>query len=314
MANGSAPGPLCDEGPLICQDDGGTALTTPPLPGPIVGDLVRSWSTATKIEAALRRTFPRLPASAAGKVMDLLSPAALAALAAALALWAASHAVGVGEAIDVLLFVTGMIFIGFEAIDAVKHVTLFVRLAVGATTEHELDEAAEHLARAIAIIGVDVAIALLTHGAGKMWKGRYRPTVVEDPSLPAGQGATNKFGDIRYSPAGSGEDQALALYHEQVHSFLSPKLQFARTLRADVGISGYNNLELLKYLEEALAESYAQLRVNGIKGLPAGIRFPIENGYVTLSGVLQEAAIGAAIYIGTIVVGGLAVYVYVEAH
>lgn len=293
-------------------DDGTMCLGASPTPGPLDGRDVRSWSTTDKVGAAIGRALPRLPGDAAAKLMELLSPTALAALALGLALWAGSHAIGVGEAIDALLFVTGCLFLGWEAIDAVRHIISFVQLSVGASSQHDLDAAGEHLARAIAIIGVDAVIALLTHGAGKAWKGRYRPTVTGDPALPAGAGATNKFGDITYSTAGSAEDQALALFHERVHSFLSPKLEPLRELRADVGMTGYRDSELLRYIEEALAESYAQLRVKGIKGLPVGIRFPIQNGYVTLDGVLKEAKIASAIYIGTIGVGGLTYYVYVE--
>jgi len=52
------------------------------------------------------------------------------------------------------------------------------------------------------------------------------------------------------------------------------------------------------YLEEALAETYAQLRVVGFKGVLSGIRFPISPNYVTISDLATE---GQAI--GTIIVG-----------
>jgi hypothetical protein len=84
-----------------------------------------------------------------------------------------------------------------------------------------------------------------------------------------------------------------------------------REQRADFGMSGYQNSALLRYLEEALAETYAQLRVNGIKGLPAGVRFPIANGYVTLRAVATEASIGAAGV--TLVIGGIVFVVDIEA-
>jgi len=111
---------------------------------------------------------------------------------------------------------------------------------------------------------------------------------------------------VRYSTKGSAADQALARYHESVHSVLSPKLMRFRQFRANLGMAAYERSAFLRYLEEALAESYAQLRVNGIQGLPTGIRFPIANGYVTLSAVLAEAAIG------TVVIGGITYYVYLE--
>ena len=71
-------------------------------------------------------------------------------------------------------------------------------------------------------------------------------------------------------------------------------------------MAAYERSPLLRYLEEVLAETYAQLRVNGIRGMPAGIRFPIENGYVTLTAVLNEAAIG------TIAVGNVTYYVVLD--
>jgi hypothetical protein len=191
-----------------------------------------------------------------------------------------------------------------------RHLIDFGRIALSAQTEADLDRAGQHLATAIAIIGINAVIIFLTKGAAKAVRGRYRPTVTGDPALAPGEGWTNKYGDIRYSTAGTTEDQALVLYHEKVHSALSPKLMLFRELRADLGMTAYQKSAFLRYLEEALAESYAQLRVNGIKGLPAGIRFPIANGYVTLRAVTTEAAIGAAL--GTIVVGGLRYLVYVE--
>jgi hypothetical protein len=86
-------------------------------------------------------------------------------------------------------------------------------------------------------------------------------------------------------------------------SLVSPKLLKCREMRADLGMAGYERSALLRYLEEALAESYAQLRVHGVRGLPAGIRFPVANGYVTLSAVLKEAAVAAGL--GTIAVAGI---------
>jgi hypothetical protein len=123
-----------------------------------------------------------------------------------------------------------------------------------------------------------------------------------DPALPAGEGYTTPFGDITYSTQGSATEIALVRNHEMVHSFLSPKLSVLRGFRAELGMAAYERSSLMKYLEEALAETYAQVRVRGLRGLPTGIRFPIQHGYVTLSSVLKEAAIGTAI--GAVAVGG----------
>jgi hypothetical protein len=123
--------------------------------------------------------------------------------------------------------------------------------------------------------------------------------------MAAGKGSTDKFGNITYSTLGSQTEQDLVRFHEQVHSFLSPKFTPLRNLRADIGIWGYNRIHLLQYLEEAMAESYAQLRVVGLRGLPDGIAFPITRGYVTIGRLATEAAIG------TVAVGGVTYYVSV---
>ena len=104
----------------------------------------------------------------------------------------------------------------------------------------------------------------------------------------------------------------LARFHEEVHSLLSPKFTFLRSFRAGLGMSAYNKSKFLKYLEEALAETYAQLRVNGIRGTLTGVAFPVKEGYVVLSDVIQEVAKGSLI--GTVVVGGVTYSAYLITY
>ena len=72
--------------------------------------------------------------------------------------------------------------------------------------------------------------------------------------------------------------------------------------------SGYGRSVFLRYIEEAMAESYAQLRVHGLQEILVGIRFPLRgpNAYVTVS---QLAAEGTAI--GNITMGGTLFTVYI---
>jgi hypothetical protein len=118
-----------------------------------------------------------------------------------------------------------------------------------------------------------------------------KATEVGDSTLLAGFGETDKFGNVLYSTLGTADDIKLARYHESVHSFLSPKIKLFRELRADIGMTAYDKSSFLRYLEEALAESYAQLRVNGLRGLPTGIKFPIKESYVTIQAVAAEGAL-----------------------
>lgn len=156
--------------------------------------------------------------------------------------------------------------------------------------------------------------------SAKLPKLFHKPTWTADPSLPPGSGSTGPFGDVRYSTQGSAADQALVKAHEAVHSRLSPKFLPLQQFRADVsmklyGIPNYNlargqakvGSSFMRYLEEALAESYAQYKVHGITKLPSGITFPVREGYVALRDVVTEAAIG------TVAVGGITYGVYVYA-
>lgn len=141
-------------------------------------------------------------------------------------------------------------------------------------------------------------------GAPTPKKWFSKPSIKADPLRPAGTGATNKFGDVVYSSAGSATDVALVRAHELVHSVLSPKFVVMRNLRADISMWFYKNSQVMRYLEEMLAEGYAQLAVKGVKALPKAFRFPM-NGYsITVSGLIVE---GAA---GTITVGGITYGVY----
>jgi hypothetical protein len=112
---------------------------------------------------------------------------------------------------------------------------------------------------------------------------RYKPLTVRDPALPAGEGATSFWGDIEVSTAGSAQDQAIVLLHEQVHQFLAPKFNLLRRIRVENRVGSYFKSSLYRYIEEALAESVGQIGVNGFSRAFVGLRFPVQNGYVYLA-------------------------------
>ena len=136
--------------------------------------------------------------------------------------------------------------------------------------------------------------------AGRLWS---RPGITSDPTLPPGAGSTSPFGEVRISSLGSVTEQVLVRVHESVHQFLTPRLGILRTFRVQLGMSGYIRSALLMYLEEALAETVAQVRVvGGAAAFLKGIKFPIGNGtisaYVTTSELISEGA-----SLGTVVAG-----------
>jgi hypothetical protein len=286
---------------------------------------VSQWSREQKVEAAIRRALPLMPASAAQVIESMLTPQALATMAGVLVLWAGSHFVGVGEIADAVLLVVGVVALGWAAVDAAGELVAFAKISLGAQTEADLDKAAGHFARAVSLIGVEAVLALLLRGRPKTFKKpnvalgpaprrgriRYKPRTTGDPHMPAGVGSTSWWGDIRYSVRGSVQDQKLALLHERVHRALTPRLYFLRNIRVRVAANAYEKSYLLKYLEEAIAETVAQVGVNGVRSGLRGVTFPVKNGYVTLAEMGREVQ---GILLGPINVGGIAYSAYYAAN
>jgi hypothetical protein len=139
------------------------------------------------------------------------------------------------------------------------------------------------------------------------------------------RGSTDEYGDITIaregytvvqSPAGptarwttfSAAEKMETILHESVHSFFSPKLNALRELRASVVITGYTRLYLLQYLEEAMAQGYAAVRMRGLAGVWEGITFPIRGRYVSIANFAASgkyiSAVAGMVVLGRIYVCG----------
>ena len=288
---------------------------------------VSVWSASDKVKQAILRSKRFMPASLANQVAALLSSENLAIMTGTVVIWAGSHFFGVGEIVDVGLLLVGAFFIGWSIEGVARDLCEFATTAVRAQNEADLDHAGQAFASALVSAGVTAVMAILLRRSAKqlqvvrgptifevarprnpglanveadsqasaLWR---KPTVTGDASLPAGVGRTWWFGDAEYSTAGSATEQQLARIHEMVHSFLRPRLRYLRRFRARLNASAYTGSAILKYLEEGLAETVAQLSVRGIAGLLTGIKFPIANGHLTLQQLVCEGA-----EIGTIMLG-----------
>ncbi|HEU5134304.1 MAG TPA: hypothetical protein VFU13_04090 [Steroidobacteraceae bacterium] len=300
-------------------------------------DSVASWSFEQRLGETFRRTVPKLGPEAAGQLSALINPTSLGIIAGVLVAWIVSHAFGVGEVIDIIILVVGVASIGFAIFSGLDYLYDFAVGAYQAKTSQDLDRAAENLAKAITILGIQAVLAVLFRGAraprtgagGRMSPGpapprtpglRYKPTITHNPNLPAGTGSTSFWGNIKVSTQGSATDRALVLLHEKVHQFLAPKLYVLREYRASNRVSSYWRSSLWRYIEEALAETVAQVGVNGFRNFFTGIRFPVQQGYMYLtkgggynptfqgSGFIPEGA--ALLY--NAVVGGIAFELWFE--
>ncbi len=222
----------------------------------------------SRLSAALQLTLPKLPAEMQQAFGELISPANLAITVGVLALWAASHAVGVGEVVDVGLIIYGLITLGSMALDVGKDLGKFLTIAASATSVTELDTAATHLASAVSILGVTLFAALVMKHAGKV-KGGAKPTFKATPSpkfyaLTVEEWLYNS-GVRRISPmARSGTETALR--------FFDSKKQFASTGDVTGWLKGIDLSKPVSVKHCAAGETligYLQLKPNVVAKIKA---------------------------------------------
>jgi len=273
-----------------------------------------------RLRYVFNRTMDRAGPELKAQLLQLTSPESIKIVAGVLVAWIVAHAFGLGEIIDAILLAAGAVSVGWAIFDGLDHLYDFASLTYRGRSVREFDLAADHLSKALAILGIQVVLAVLFKGAkrprtaqgGRLDIGspppnqpglRYKPKVIADPTESAGFGFTDWWGDIFMSTEGSATDRALVLLHEKVHQFFVPKLRLFREYRVGNRAASYVRSSLYRYFEEMLAETIAQVGVNGFKQVFVGVRFPVKNGYVFLmkagsslvpawkgSGVLIEGA------------------------
>jgi hypothetical protein len=245
-------------------------------------------------------------------------PGALTITAATLAAWVGSHLFGVGEIVDLALLAAGVVTLGFAVFEGAGALYEFAEKGGGARISADLDTAASSFAKAVTLLGISTIQAIIMRTPGKAVGARgvpkARPRVELPPPPPAGNqlrvarppslplrssGGTDAYGSIQIARNQVLSEQRLALYHELVHRYFSPRTGPRRRLRAKLAITAYERSAFLRYLEEGLAEGYAQLRVNGLGSAAQQWRFPLDNGYVTVSQLLTEGQAIGSLILGT---------------
>jgi hypothetical protein len=290
-------------------------------------------TTAGRVAEAMRRSLPLLPNEAKSVVLGLISPESILIVTGTMALWAGSHLFGVGEIADIVTMIIGGIFLGKGILDLGDEMWKFGNLTILGKSDHDLDEAAKHFAKAVMLAGVDIIAALLLRGqikargvnptemngvpmskapkgkllqAGKppplpegAWFGRPKISRQVTLSQAGSLGYCDWYGDIYVLRAVATDVQRETIYHELVHSILSPKFRIFRTFRANLKASGYWRISLLRFIEESLAESYSMLKTRGVLAGIKAVTFPLESGYVTIAQLGAEG-----VRIGTIMLAG----------
>ena len=249
-------------------------------------------SKVERVAEALRRSIPHLPAEGRAMVTSMLEPTSLAVIGGTLVVWIGSHAFGIGEFVDLVLLGAGVVVLGFSALEGADCLYDFVKLALGARSDSDLEQAGQSFARAVLLLGLSTVQAILLHGQARAALARGAPKAYPRPEVgpapPAGNelrvsrppslpgrtlGGATGFGEIVIARDQPWPEQRLTLLHELVHRYFSPRTGPLRKLRAQLKMSAYARLALLRYLEEALAEGYAQLRVNGLTSGLRALRF-----------------------------------------
>ncbi len=247
----------------------------------------------------------------------------------------------VSEIADVLLLL-GVLAMSAMAAQAAELLVKFAIKTYNATTEEELNEAAKYLAEAIAMLGVQIVMALLLESAPKVLneaRNNMKTTAtpftlktIGEPPITEGKlffepgevsvskhnfpGDTGGFTDqwgrsgITFGRNATPKEIQIAKFHEEFHQWMAPKLQpfkWLRQTRAVLRANSYLKSYLLRYIEEALAETTARLRTNGfnVQDILEGFEFPLgdgKEGYVTVAKMKTEVR---GILLGPVVVGGM---------
>ena len=190
-------------------------------------------SNTDKVGEAMRRSLPHMPAGARGIVEGMIQPLSLAIIAGTLVVWAGSHFFGVGEVVDIILLAVGVVALGFSVFEGASELYDFADNSINARTDHDLEAAGHHFARAVVILGISTIQAVLLRGQGRAVVARGRPQiyprmrlappppggsglqVTRPPNLPGGiLGETSPYGVIRVARNQSLTEQRLTLLHE----------------------------------------------------------------------------------------------------
>lgn len=313
-----------DQGP-----DDGTVVQ-----GPTVLALdVAGMEIESKLYVVIEKTIPLLPGEAGEYLRQMLQPETLAIMAGVVLVWALSHFVGIGEIVDVIVLVLGAAAIGAAAFTAGQELGAFGLKTYRAESEADLDAAANHLAKAIVLIGIEAVLALLLKKAPKAFRDQhrgaipriptgprspgsgwfYKPGIKWDPNLPPNVlGETTPWGDIKLNTRLTASEAVKVARHEAVHRWFAPKFYPLRRVRIHLDANSYNRSYVMRYIEEMLAQLRAELLTEGIKleSVVSGFKFPVANGYVTVAKMVSEVA---GVFLGPINVTGMSLFAYFSA-
>ncbi len=119
--------------------------------------------TSEKLCRSFALGLAEAPNATLGEAQALLTPENLATMASLTSIWLASQGVPVvGEAVDATLAALGIILLASQSADLTRELWDYAKLTTTAHSREELKAASQHLARAIALVGVNIVTFILT--------------------------------------------------------------------------------------------------------------------------------------------------------
>jgi hypothetical protein len=166
------------DGPSVDQGAHRIAAHTPKLlraPVPLKGSHsastarldIAEMSIERRVSEIIERAIPLMPAHVPSEFLSLLAAVSIGRVVALVAAWATSHAVDLGEILDLVLgaaLVAGLVLMGWCVIEASRDRWKIVEIVRAARTEKDLDAGAALFAKAVTTLGVAVVNVLLMRG------------------------------------------------------------------------------------------------------------------------------------------------------
>lgn len=222
-----------------------------------------------KFEKTLYLALPKLPLELDRAIKEMMTPAALAMIAGVMVLWAGSHLFGVGVVVDIILLVSGMVFLGFEIWQVADDFGAYLSKTAAAETEKQLDEAAAHLARIITVLGVEVFLAVVAKAGGRL-AGKARKEA-EAPSKPQDR-KTDGLDEVEGAKVGNetvvadnASHQELSDTGKTVDELIDSDLDWSNSLNGLEGENFKNNAlmdyHINPYVADLTRDEYLSLHV-----------------------------------------------------
>lgn len=140
-------------------------------------------SNTEKLGKAISYAIAFVPGEAGRKMSELMTPVNLALAAGSLSILVGVQFVPVGWVADLVMVgmaSTVVLALGADAVEVAQELFFFTRTVVGAQNEIQLRSSSHHLARAIAILGIDGIVAILLKKA----IFRSKVATVSTPEVP----------------------------------------------------------------------------------------------------------------------------------